>query len=97
MGGNPPRLHITIPLAGLNLSGGVKSLLLLANRLVERGEAVRLLVPDYAAEPPVALDPRVELRVLRTPGRARSASSGTSCGSPGKRPPGRTSCWRTTS
>jgi glycosyltransferase involved in cell wall biosynthesis len=65
--GRPPA-RITIPLAGLNLSGGVKSLLLLANRLAERGAAVRVLVPDYAAEPPVALDPRVDLRVLRTVG-----------------------------
>jgi glycosyltransferase involved in cell wall biosynthesis len=66
----PPR--ITIPLAGLNLSGGVKSLCLLANRLAERGARVRLVAPDYAAEPPVPLDPAVELRVLATRGRGRS-------------------------
>jgi glycosyltransferase involved in cell wall biosynthesis len=61
-------MRITIPLAGLNLSGGVKSLLLLANRLVERGTLVRVLAPDYAPNPPVVLDPRVDLRVLRTCG-----------------------------
>jgi glycosyltransferase involved in cell wall biosynthesis len=66
-----PRPRVTIPLAGLNLSGGVKSLLLLANYLVERGAAVRLLVPDYAAEAPVQLDPRVEVRVLPTRGSGR--------------------------
>jgi glycosyltransferase involved in cell wall biosynthesis len=62
-------IRVTIPLAGLNLSGGVKSLVVLANRLAQRGQAVRLMVPDYAAEPPVPLDPRVQLSVLRTPGR----------------------------
>ena len=67
--GRPQRQpRITIPLAGLNLSGGVKSLLQLANHLAERGAAVRLLVPDYAATPPVSLDPRVDLRVLHTTG-----------------------------
>lgn len=68
-GSRETRCRVTIPLAGLNLSGGVKSLLLVANRLVERGAAVRVLTPDYAAVPPIALDPRVDLRVLRTRGR----------------------------
>jgi len=63
--------RVTIPLVALNLSGGVKSLMLLANRMAERGAAVRLLVPDYAAVPPVQLDPAVELRVLRTRGPGR--------------------------
>ncbi|MCC7104103.1 MAG: glycosyltransferase [Chloroflexi bacterium] len=61
-------VRITIPLAGLNLSGGVKSLCLLANRLAARGDRVRLVVPDYADRTPVPLDPRVELRRLRTAG-----------------------------
>jgi glycosyltransferase involved in cell wall biosynthesis len=61
-------VRITIPVAGLNLSGGVKSLLLLANRLVERGAQVRVLAPDFAPNPPVMLDPRVDLRVLPTRG-----------------------------
>jgi glycosyltransferase involved in cell wall biosynthesis len=67
--GRPPA-RITIPLAGLNLSGGVKSLLLLANRLAERGATVRVLVPDYAAGAPIPLDPAIDVRVLRTVGPA---------------------------
>lgn len=65
---SPGPARVTIPLAGLNLSGGVKSLLLLANCLAERGAAVRLIVPDYAADPPVPLDPRVRLTVVQTRG-----------------------------
>lgn len=60
--------HVTIPFAGLNLSGGVKSLLRLANRLAERGEYVRVIVPDYAAQPSIGLDPRIRFDVLRTAG-----------------------------
>lgn len=67
-------MRISIPLAGLNLSGGVKSLCLLANRLAERGERVRILAPDYAAQPPIPLDVRVQLCVIRTLGRGRSLS-----------------------
>jgi glycosyltransferase involved in cell wall biosynthesis len=66
--------RISIPLVNLSLSGGVKSLLLLANRLAERGHLVRILIPSYAAHPPVDLHPEVTLeRVpvsegpLRTP------------------------------
>jgi glycosyltransferase involved in cell wall biosynthesis len=65
------RPRVSIPLAGLNLSGGVISLLLLANRLAERGAVVRLLVPDYAAKVPVQMDRRVELRVASTVGGGR--------------------------
>jgi glycosyltransferase involved in cell wall biosynthesis len=61
-------VRVSIPLAGLNLSGGVKSLCLLANRLAARGNRVRLIVPDYADRPPVALDSGVELRRIRTAG-----------------------------
>ena len=67
-------VRIAIPLAGLNLSGGVKSLCLLANRLSERGERVRILAPDYAAQPPVPLDPRVQLRIIPTAGQGRGLS-----------------------
>ena len=52
----------------MNLSGGVKSLLLLANRLVERGALVRVLAPDYAPDPPVPLHSGVDLQVLTTHG-----------------------------
>jgi glycosyltransferase involved in cell wall biosynthesis len=58
------RLRINIPLAGLNVSGGVKSLLYLANALAKRGHEVRCIVPDYAAVTPVNLHDGVELRVL---------------------------------
>jgi glycosyltransferase involved in cell wall biosynthesis len=60
------RLRINIPLAGLNVSGGVKSLLYLANALARRGHQVRCIVPDYASRSPVALEAGVELRVLRS-------------------------------
>jgi glycosyltransferase involved in cell wall biosynthesis len=63
---NPGRIRVNIPLAGLNVSGGVKSLLYLANALARRGHRVRCIVPDYATESPVTLDKRVEIRVLRT-------------------------------
>jgi len=59
-------LRIAIPLAGFNLSGGVKSLIGVANALAERGHRVRLLVPDHAASPPAPLRPGVTLRVLWT-------------------------------
>src|SRR3954464_8953966 len=50
--GAPVRqIRVAIPLAGFNLSGGVKSLVGVANALVERGHKVRFLVPDFAATP----------------------------------------------
>ncbi|MGE3272051.1 MAG: glycosyltransferase family 4 protein [Chloroflexota bacterium] len=58
------RIRVAIPLAGFNLSGGVKSLVGVANALAERGHAVRFLVPDYAATPPAALHSRVRVSVL---------------------------------
>ena len=69
-------IRVTIPLAGFNLSGGVKSLVGVANALAARGHRVRFLVPDYAATPPAPLDPSVRVRVLksgpsRLPGPAR--------------------------
>jgi glycosyltransferase involved in cell wall biosynthesis len=57
-------IRVSIPLAGFNLSGGVKSLVAVANALAARGHAVRILVPDYAATPPTPLEPGVRLRVL---------------------------------
>ncbi len=69
-------IRVSIPLAGFNLSGGVKSLCGVANALAARGHRVRILVPDYAAVPPIRLEPRVRVRVLRAgpdrlPGPAR--------------------------
>jgi glycosyltransferase involved in cell wall biosynthesis len=57
-------LRVTIPLAGLNLSGGVKSLCLLANHLGTRDHRVTILAPDFAPDPPVPIDPSVRLRIL---------------------------------
>jgi glycosyltransferase involved in cell wall biosynthesis len=57
-------IRVSIPLAGFNLSGGVKSLVAVANALAARGHAVRILVPDYAATPPAPLQPGVRPRVL---------------------------------
>src|SRR3954470_18763972 len=59
-------IRVAIPLAGFNLSGGVKSLVGVANAMAARGHAVRFLVPDYAATPPAALQPGVRLRVLKS-------------------------------
>ena len=59
-----PPIRISIPLAGFNLSGGVKSLCSVANALAARGHRVRILVPDYAATPPIPLDAGVRVRVL---------------------------------
>src|SRR3954465_14427265 len=70
MHGAQPRdghpIRVSIPLAGFNLSGGVKSLVGVANALAARGHAVRFLVPDFAATPPAALQPEVRLRILST-------------------------------
>jgi len=57
-------VRLAIPLAGFNLSGGVKSLVAVANAMAERGHAVRILVPDYAATPPAPLRHGVRLRAL---------------------------------
>jgi glycosyltransferase involved in cell wall biosynthesis len=59
-------IRVAIPLAGFNLSGGVKSLAGVANALAARGHGVRILAPDFAAQPPVALHTSVRLRVLAT-------------------------------
>src|SRR3954453_3200272 len=60
------QIRVAIPLAGFNLSGGVKSLVGVANAMAVRGHAVRFLVPDYAATPPAALHPGVRARVLKS-------------------------------
>jgi glycosyltransferase involved in cell wall biosynthesis len=58
-------LRVTIPLAGFNRSGGVRTLILLAGAMAERGWRVRLVVPDYTAESPLPLPSRLE--VVRLP------------------------------
>ena len=64
---SPDRMTVSIPIAGMNVSGGVKTLVLLANAMADRGWAVRVLLPAYASEGPFALSPRVERLVLWTP------------------------------
>jgi glycosyltransferase involved in cell wall biosynthesis len=55
-----------MPLAGFNRSGGVKTLLLLAEAMADRGWRVRLVVPDFASEPPFELSPRIQVTRVRT-------------------------------
>src|SRR5262245_32591533 len=54
-------LRVAIPIAGFNRSGGVKTLVLLAGAMAERGWHVRLLVPDYSSDPPFALAPGIDI------------------------------------
>jgi glycosyltransferase involved in cell wall biosynthesis len=60
-----PALRVTIPLAGFNRSGGVKTLVLLAAAMAERGWRVRIVAPDYTADSPYPLHSR--LGVVRVP------------------------------
>ncbi len=69
-------MTVSLPLAGMNASGGVRTLLTLANAMADRGWRVRVIMPDYAAESPIALRPSIEQVVLATPriGAARVAA-----------------------
>jgi glycosyltransferase involved in cell wall biosynthesis len=58
---------VSIPLAGLNRSGGVRTLVLVANAMAARGWTVRLVVPAYASQSAFELHPAVERRVIATP------------------------------
>lgn len=60
--------RITFPLEGFNLSGGVRIILQVANGLASHGHRVRIIVPDYAADPPFRLHGSVELVIRRTHG-----------------------------
>ena len=60
--------RICFPLEGFTISGGVRVITQIANRMAARGHAVRLLVPDYQAAPPFPLDSRVEIQVVPTRG-----------------------------
>jgi len=53
---------MTIPIAGFNRSGGVKTLVVLANAVAARGWRVRLVVPDGVSGSPYVLAPGIELR-----------------------------------
>jgi glycosyltransferase involved in cell wall biosynthesis len=68
----PDRLRVTIPVAGFNRSGGVRTLLLLAAAMSERGWRVRLVTPDYGAEPLAPLPAGVDLVRVPTGSGPRS-------------------------
>ena len=55
-----------MPLAGFNRSGGVKTLLVLAGAMADRGWAVRIVVPDFASDPPAELPPSVTVSRVGT-------------------------------
>lgn len=57
---------VSIPLAGFNRSGGVKTLVVLANAMAAKGWRVRMIVPDYAANSPFDLAAAVNLVRLAT-------------------------------
>jgi glycosyltransferase involved in cell wall biosynthesis len=57
---------MTFPIAGFNRSGGVKTLVLLANAMAGGGWRVRLVVPDYGGNSPFVLAPQVDVRRIRT-------------------------------
>jgi len=59
--------RVTIPIAGFNASGGVRTLLLVACAMAERGWKVRLVAPDYT-DPPADLSPQVIVQRVRTAG-----------------------------
>ena len=54
-------LRVAIPIGGFNRSGGVKTLMLVAEAMADRGWHVRFLAPDYAAEPPTPLTTRIRI------------------------------------
>jgi glycosyltransferase involved in cell wall biosynthesis len=60
-------MTMTIPLAGFNRSGGVKTLVLLANAVADRGWHVRIVVPDDTPPSPFALAAGIELRRIHMP------------------------------
>ncbi len=60
--------RLSFPLEGFTVSGGVRVITQIANRMARRGHAVRLIVPDYQSTPPFPLDSRVEIQVIPTRG-----------------------------
>lgn len=62
-------MKATFPLAGLNLSGGIRIITYIVNGLAQNGHEVKLVVPDYAAKSHFQLDERVELQIVPTRGR----------------------------
>jgi glycosyltransferase involved in cell wall biosynthesis len=60
-------MTMTIPIASFNRSGGVKTLVTLANAVAARGWRVRIIVPDDTPPSPFALSTGVELKRIRMP------------------------------
>lgn len=58
--------RVIFPLAGLNLSGGVKNLLAQASALARAGHAVRIVLPDYSPTSPFPIDPHIQVSRLAT-------------------------------
>lgn len=58
--------HVVIPLLSFNASGGVRMICAVADGLARAGITAKIVVPDYAPHPPVAVDPAVEITVLDT-------------------------------
>lgn len=65
-------LRVTIPVGGFNRSGGVKTLTLVAEAMADRGWQVRFVAPDYAAESPFPLSPRLRVVPIATGSGPRS-------------------------
>lgn len=59
-------MRFVFPTAGLNVSGGVRNLLVQANALAVAGHQVSIVVPDFASESPFRLASSVRLRRLAT-------------------------------
>jgi len=59
-------MTMTIPVAGFNRSGGVKTLVVIANAMAARGWTVRLVLPDYGGDSPFELASRIELTRMPT-------------------------------
>ena len=55
-------MTLAMPIVGFNRSGGVKTLVLLANAFANGGWHVRVIVPFDASESPFALSPAIELQ-----------------------------------
>jgi glycosyltransferase involved in cell wall biosynthesis len=62
----PTPLNVAIPLGGFNRSGGVTTLLLLANAMAERGWTVRLIVPDFATATPPEVASSIQVTRVAT-------------------------------
>jgi glycosyltransferase involved in cell wall biosynthesis len=63
-------MTVTIPLGGFNRSGGVRTLVRLANAMAARGWSVRIVVPDYAVGSPFDLAPAIVVQTVATAGPA---------------------------